>query len=119
SRKRVIEPVRANIGRTPTPVNFFTDGRMGRHRKPRRNQHGSARHWRQTHCWYYMLPGTKKRMLLFDEQGGRARGKEGQRIAEHALARAKLLGELNCSAAVDTDWIVARACSEPLNPSKK
>lgn len=26
-RKRVIEPLRANIGRTSTPVNFFAQGR--------------------------------------------------------------------------------------------
>ena len=66
---------------------------MGRTRKARRNQHGSAWHWKQTDCWYYTLPGTKKRMPLFDESGERVRGKDNQRIAEHALARAKLAGE--------------------------
>jgi hypothetical protein len=87
---------------------------MGRTRKQRRNQHGSAWHWKQTDCWYYTLPGTKKRMPLFDEQGGRIRGKESQRAAEHALARVKVSGEMNGAAATDPEWIVARVCSEYL-----
>jgi hypothetical protein len=40
---------------------------MGRKRKARRQQHGSAWHWKQTNAWYYALPGKKKRMPLFDE----------------------------------------------------
>ena len=42
---------------------------MGRKQKQRRQQHGSAWHWKQTDCWYYTLPGTKKRTPLFDENG--------------------------------------------------
>jgi len=86
---------------------------MGRTRKPRRNQHGSAWHWKQTDCWYYTLPGTKKRMPLFDEQGGRIRGKESQRAAEHALARVKVSGELNGAATVDPD---RAKCDAPQRP---
>jgi len=59
---------------------------MGRPRKQRRNAHGSAWHWKQTDCWYYTLPGTKKRVALFDDNGERIRGREKQEIAEHALA---------------------------------
>jgi hypothetical protein len=32
---------------------------MVRRRKQRRQQHGSAWHWKQTDCWYYTLSGTK------------------------------------------------------------
>jgi len=88
---------------------------MGRTRKARRNQHGSAWHWKQTDCWYYTLPGTKKRIPLFDEAGERVRGQDNRRVAEHALARVKLSGEgAGGSDLVDEDWIVARVCSEYL-----
>ena len=60
---------------------------MGRNRKQRRQSHGSACRWEQTDCWYYTLPGTKKRMALFDEEGQRIRGRENQEAAELALAR--------------------------------
>jgi len=39
---------------------------MGRSRKQRRQQHGSAWHWKQTDAWYYTRPGTKKRMSLVE-----------------------------------------------------
>jgi len=61
------------------------------------------------------LPGTKKRVALFDENGERIRGREKQEIAEHALARAKLSGEMQAiGPAADQEWIVARICSEYL-----
>ncbi len=88
---------------------------MGRPRKQRRNPHGAAWHWKQTDCWYFTLPGTKKRVALFDENGGRIRGRDNQDAAEHALARAKLSGEMHGDAPVaDQAWIVARVCSEYL-----
>ena len=88
---------------------------MGRPRKQRRNAHGSAWHWKQTDCWYYTLPGTKKRISLFDEAGNRIRGLGNEAVAEHALARAKLAGEMNGSCpAAEPDWIVARVCSDYL-----
>lgn len=88
---------------------------MGRTRKQRRNPHGAAWHWKQTDCWYFTLPGTKKRVALFDENGGRIRGRDNQDAAEHALARAKLSGEMQGVAPVaDQAWIVARVCSEYL-----
>ena len=42
---------------------------MGRPRKQRRQPHGSAWYWKQTNCWYYTLPGTKKRVGLNDGEG--------------------------------------------------
>jgi len=87
---------------------------MGRPRKQRRNPHGSAWHWKQTDCWYYTLPGTKKRIALFDENGDRIRGRDNQEVAEHALARVKVSGELNADQVSNEEWIVARVCSEYL-----
>lgn|GEM_PF-1549065 len=63
---------------------------MGRTRKQRRRAHGSAWRWEQTDCWYYTLPGTKKRMALLDENGQRIRGAENKEAAEMALARIKV-----------------------------
>ena len=63
---------------------------VGRKRKQRRQSHGSAWHWKQTDCWYYTLPGSKKRVPLFDEEGERIRGKENKEAAELALAREKV-----------------------------
>ena len=60
-------------------------------RRPKRRQaRGSAWHWKQTDCWYYTQPGTKKRMPLVDENGNRIRGKDNKEAAQVALARVKL-----------------------------
>ena len=87
---------------------------MGRTRKQRRQAHGSAWRWEQTDCWYYTLPGTKKRMALFDENGQRIRGREGKEAAEMALARIKLAdsSESAGGSATREPWVVARVCSE-------
>ena len=66
---------------------------MGRSRRQRRQQHGSAWHWKQTDCWYYTAPGTKRRVPLFDENGQRIRGKANQEAAETALAKVKVANE--------------------------
>ena len=89
---------------------------MGRNRKQRRQQHGSAWHWKQTDCWYYTLPGTKKRMPLFDENGQRIRGKENQEAAETALAKVKVAdaSESAGGPAARERWLVAKVCSEYL-----
>ena len=88
---------------------------MARPRKQRRSARGSAWHWKQTDCWYYTLPGTKKRMPLFDEAGARIRGLDGRNSAEQALARVQLSGEHNVQASpAEQDWIVARVCSDYL-----
>lgn len=88
---------------------------MGRKAKKRRQSHGSAWHWTQTDCWYYTMPGAKKRMPLFDKQGQRIRGKENKEAAEIALARAKLSWEGNAAdASRGGEWLVARVCSEYL-----
>jgi hypothetical protein len=67
---------------------------MARNRKQRRQQHGSAWHWKQTDVWYYTEPGTKKRVSLFDENGERIRGKQNRESARIALARIKVADEL-------------------------
>ncbi|MBA4020251.1 MAG: hypothetical protein C0483_24075 [Pirellula sp.] len=88
---------------------------MAKTRKKRRSAHGSAWHWKQTDCWYYTLPGTKRRMSLFDEQGERVRGRENREAAEAALARLRLSGDLNGQGTVpEENWIVARVCSDYL-----
>ena len=87
---------------------------MGRKRKARRQAHGSAWHWKQTDAWYYTLPGTKKRVALFDEGGQRIRGKENKEAAKIALAKEKLTweGEQDSSTISYSEWLVARVCSE-------
>ncbi|WP_206028494.1 tyrosine-type recombinase/integrase [Thalassoroseus pseudoceratinae] len=88
---------------------------MGRKAKKRRQSHGSAWHWKQTDCWYYTRPGTKKRVPLFDEQGERIRGKENRESAEVALAREKLTWQDDSAGAIaGGEWLVARVCSEYL-----
>jgi integrase len=88
---------------------------MARKRK-RRQSHGSAWHWNQTDCWYCTLPGTKKRVGLFDEKGQRIRGAENKEAAELALARLKLSGDGWPEGAVPDNGnrIVARVCSQYL-----
>jgi integrase len=86
---------------------------MGRKRK-RRQSHGSAWHWMQTDCWYCTMPGTKKRVSLFDEKGERIRGKDNKETAEVALARLKLSGNgwTGEPPVDDGSCLVARVCSE-------
>ena len=88
---------------------------MARKAKKRRQSHGSAWHWKQTDCWYYTMPATRKRVALFDEQGQRIRGKENKETAEIALAREKLSWEGDAAGVSGGgEWIVARVCSEYL-----
>jgi len=86
---------------------------MVRKRKLRRQPHGSAWYWRQTNCWYYTLPGCKKRIPLFDEEGERIRGQECKEQAALALARVRVAGT-DESPAGSGEWLVARVCSEYL-----
>ncbi len=84
---------------------------MARNRKQRRQQHGSAWHWKQTDCWYYTEPGTRKRVPLFDEQGERVRGKENKEAARLAFARVKLVDELSPQPTTSScEWTVAKVC---------
>ena len=87
---------------------------MGRKRKQRRQTHGSAWHWQQTDCWYYTMPGTRKRVPLFDERGERIRGRENKEAAELALAREKLSWEEETPGppAGNGQWPVVKVCSE-------
>lgn len=88
---------------------------MGRNRKQRRQQHGSAWHWKQTDSWYYTLPGTKKRIPLFDDNGQRIRGKTNREAAETALAKIKVANDSGSADSLDRHrWLVARVCSEYL-----
>ena len=84
---------------------------MARQRKQRRQQHGSAWHWKQTDGRCFALPGTKTRVPLFDEHGDRIRGKENKELARLALARTKLADELSRPPASASDgWSVAKVC---------
>jgi len=87
---------------------------MGKKRNGRRQRRGSAWYWKQTDCWYYTTPGTKKRVPLTDEDGKRIRGKENEKAADVALARVKLAGQWRPTAepAKRGEWLVARVCSE-------
>ncbi|HTN76510.1 MAG TPA: hypothetical protein VL096_14725, partial [Pirellulaceae bacterium] len=88
---------------------------MARKRKARRQQHGSAWHWKQTDSWYYTLPGTKRRMPLFDAEGERIKGAGNQAAAERALAKIKVtLADDGPEALTRDEWIVARVCSDYL-----
>jgi integrase len=90
---------------------------MGRPRRQRRQSHGSAWHWRQTDCWYFTEPGTKRRVPLFDEKGERIRGRENKEAAELALAKARLSRESEPGDGESVEvqrWPVAKVCSEYL-----
>jgi len=101
-------------------VDAESEGEPRRYRsrkKKRRQSHGSAWHWKQTDSWYYTLPGTKKRVPLFDEDGKRICGIEKKKEAQLALARIQLSGDWQPEAerpAAPTEWIVAKVCSEYL-----
>lgn len=87
---------------------------MSTDRPQRRRPRGSAWYWRQTGCWYYTPPGTKDRIPLLDEDGGRIRGEANRKAAELALARVKAAGRWRPAPepAQENQWLVARACSE-------
>ncbi|MCH7727831.1 MAG: tyrosine-type recombinase/integrase [Planctomycetes bacterium] len=88
---------------------------MRKKTKKRRQSHGNAWHWKQTDCWYYTMPRTKKRVALFDEQGQRIRGKENREAASIAFAREKLTWDAETADILGGgEWIVARVCSEYL-----
>jgi integrase len=87
----------------------------------RRQRHGSAWYWKQTDCWYYTPPGTKRREPLRDENGRHVRGAENKQAARLALARVRLkrglapLTETPVIPATTIEvWSVARVCSEYL-----
>jgi hypothetical protein len=82
---------------------------LARNRKQRRQQHGSAWHWKQTDAWYYTQPGTKKRVPLLDEKCDRIRGRESKEAARLALARVQLTDELSPPTNSQSDeWTVAK-----------
>jgi hypothetical protein len=85
---------------------------MGR-RKTRRQAQESAWPWKQTDCWYYTLPGTKRRVPLVDEDDQRVRGQDHKRTAQRALARVTLAGEdqVPDAPAAGGEWLVARILS--------
>ena len=78
----------------------------------RRHSRGKAWHWRQTDCWYYTPPGTKRRVRL-QEEGRPIRGKENRQAAELALARVKVAGNWRPAAehVEEEPWLVAKICS--------
>ena len=87
---------------------------MRRASKVSRQRHGQAWHWKQTDCWYFTPPGTKRRVRLFDEDGKGIRGKENRAVADLALARMKASGRWRPTAepAQEGEWIVAEVCSK-------
>lgn len=87
-----------------------------RGKKVRRQSHGSAWHWKQTDSWYYTLPGTRKRIPLFDEDGNRIRGSESKKAAQLAYARVSLGQGWKPEAPPSSpeEWVVAKVCSEYL-----
>lgn len=86
---------------------------MGRKRKQRRQSHGSAWHWKQTDCWYYTMPGSRKRVPLFDDKGERIRGSKSKEAAEVALAKEKVTwSAAEVTAPRPSEWLVARVCSD-------
>ena len=89
---------------------------MGKNRKKRRQPHGSAWYWKRTGCWYYTLPGTKKRVPLFDDQGQRFRGLDQKTQANLALAKILLTKDpgSGASGVPPEAWLVAKVCSDYL-----
>jgi hypothetical protein len=87
---------------------------MNKTPKTRRQRHGQAWHWKQTDCWYYTPPGTKRRVRLFDEDGKPIRGKGSDAAADLALARLKAAGRWRPAAetAREGEWLVAEVCSK-------
>ncbi len=86
-------------------------------RKPRqqhRYPHGAPWYWKQSNYWYCTLPGTKKRIAQFDENGQRIRGKGNQFTADLAFARLKIAGDEGFDAALNGqgEWLVARVASD-------
>lgn len=87
---------------------------MTKSAKAHRQRHGQAWHWKQTDCWYYTPPGTKRRVPLVHEEGKRIRGKANRQTAELALARLKATGQWRPTVepARKGEWLVAGVCSE-------
>lgn len=79
-----------------------------------RRSRGKAWHWKQTDCWYYTPPGTKKRVRLLDERRRPIRGQGRRSDAELALARIKAAGEWRpASTTADREQhSVVSVCSE-------
>jgi integrase len=80
----------------------------------RRQQHGRAWHWKQTDCWYFTPPGTKRRVRLLDERNRPIRGKDKRAEAELALARRKADNRWRPTVEPSRvgEWIVAEVCSK-------
>jgi hypothetical protein len=71
---------------------------MGRPYKQRRRPDGAAWYWKQTDCRCYTLPGTKKRIGLFDEEGQRIRPSRRGATAATEACLAKLSPEQRAAA---------------------
>jgi len=80
-------------------------------KRKRRQSPGTAWHWKQTGCWYYTEPGTKRRVSLYDENGERIRGLENREAANDAMARVRLARDLTPPKPGESGrWTVARVC---------
>ena len=82
--------------------------------KRKRRSRGSAWYWKQTDCWYFTPPGTKRRVTLVDENGAKIRGQDNRQMAELAFARVKAAGQWRPAAepSAEDQWLVAKVCSQ-------
>jgi integrase len=114
SVRAVAAPILADAQDAVKPVSLRRQPSKAVRRKPRRQSHGTAWHWKQTDAWYYTLPGTKKRIPLFDEEGNRIHGLANRKAAQLALARVKLGQgwQPEVPPATAEEWVVAKVCSE-------
>ncbi len=90
---------------------------VGRPKRKRRQNHGSAWHWKQTDAWYYTLPGSKRRIPLYDDEGKRIKGAENKKQAALALSRIRIAGDGDVASVAPSapdNWIVAKVCSDYL-----
>ncbi len=94
---------------------------MKRTAKTRRQRHGQAWHWKQTDCWYYTPPGTKRRVRLFNEDGKPVHGRDNRTGADLALARLRAEGWLRLAVepSREGEWIVADVCSKYIDYCQK
>ena len=117
----IVPQVKAGVKRDSSRETAAEKTRTGRKRK-RRQSHGSAWHWKQTDSWYYTLPGTKKRIPLFDEDDHRIRGADNKKTAQLAFARIRVAGTWEPDPerpAAEGEWLVAKVCSEYLQSCER
>ena len=87
----------------------------GRPKRKRRENRGSAWHWNQTNAWHYTLPGSKRRIPLYDDDGRRIKRGRKQEASRLALSRIRIADDGDVAAvspSTPENWIVAKVCSD-------